>query len=454
VTQTQNGKVEKAKVNLTGELGVPKGKASIYEQDFLPQLRGVQAIKHYREMSDNDATIGAMLFAIEMLIRQVDWPVEAGGETPQDLEAAAFIESCRDDMSSSWEDFIANVITFLPYGWSFHEIVYKNRDGMDSRFDDQRVGWRKLSYQPQESLLEWDQDEHGGVNTFRWMAGGEKGEVPIEKGLHFRTTTARGPNGRSALRNAFRTYQFKKRMEELLVIGVDRDLNGLPVMGIPADMILDDDDFFEEAKKLVTRIKRDEQWGAVVPLETDENGAPLYTFDVLRSDGASSISATKDVVSQLSQMMSDVILAGFIHLGRDAVGSRALAEPKQQLFQKALQGWVDSIAEVLNRHAIPRLLALNNFNLEVLPRFVPEEVEDTALEDLGKFIQATGTAGMDWGFLTEGDPISDQVRQLAGFDKQPEDLDPPTTQPDDDTVAQVGKRLEFDTSRQHFTVKE
>lgn len=449
-TRDQTGKFAKAQdngsktVSLTSELGVPKGKASWYDDDFLPQLRGLQAIKHYREMADNDATIGAILFAIEMLIRQVDWPVEPGGETPADLEAAAFVESCKEDMSHSWEDFLAAILTFLPYGWSFHEIVYRLRSKEDgSRFDDGRIGWRKFAYQPQESLWEWKQDLHGGVEAFRWMAGGLKGEIPIEKGLLFRTTTARGPNGRSALRNAFRSYSFKKRLEELAVIGVDRDLNGLPIARIPADAILDNDSFNTEARKVVTRIKRDEQWGVVWPLEYDDNGNPLYEFDVLRSDGATSIGATRELISQLSQSISDVVLAGFIHLGRDAVGSRALAEPKQQLFQKALQGWVDGIAEVLNRHAIPRLLALNNFNLEVLPKFVPEEVEDTALNDLGTFMQATAQSGMDWGFLNEEDPISDQVRQLAGFDAAPTDA-----------MARIGKGVEFDINRRVYKLKD
>ena len=80
------------------------------------------------------------------------------------------------------------------------------------------------------------------------------------------------------------------------------------------------------------------------------------------------------------------------------------------------------MAEVLNRHAVPRLFALNDFNLDALPRFVPEKVEDTALEDLGRFILSTSQAGMDWGFLDDADPIQNQLRQLAGFDSAPDGL--------------------------------
>ena len=100
-----------------------------------------------------------------------------------------------------------------------------------------------------------------------------------------------------------------------------------------------------------------------------------------------------------------------------------------------------AIAEVLNRHAIPRLFALNNMPVQVLPRFVPEAVEDINLEDLGRFIQSTGTAGMDWGFLNEEDPITDQIRQTAGFDAAPK------------TGVTVGKNVVFDQTSQIWKVK-
>lgn len=407
----------------TAELGVTTGKKySSFDDDFLPQLRGHRALKVWREMSDNDDTVGEILFAVEMLMRQVEWPVVAGGESPRDLEAAEFLESCRDDMSHSWSDFIATVLTMLPYGWSTHELVYKIRDGQASRFDDMRIGWRKFAYQPQEALQEWVTDEHGGIVSFRWSSGGAKGEIPVDKLLLFRTTTARGPTGRSVLRNAYRSWWMKKRLEDYAVIAAERDANGVLKAEIPADDIISRGAFYEEAKKLVTRFHRNEQAGFVWPLEYDEDGNKLYDLTIMSSTVGESIDAIRGLISLEAQAIAGVVLADFIRLGRDTVGSRALAEPKQELFQKALQGWVNSIAEVLNRFAVPRLFALNDFNIEVLPRFAPEEIEDINLGDLGSFIRDTGQAGADWGFLDDDDPIMDQIRQKAGFDARPKSV--------------------------------
>ncbi|NUB27435.1 hypothetical protein [Azospirillum brasilense] len=56
----------------------------IYDED--PQLRGLQAIRKYREMT-KDPTIAAMLFALTALFRSVSWRIEASGDTPAHCEA-------------------------------------------------------------------------------------------------------------------------------------------------------------------------------------------------------------------------------------------------------------------------------------------------------------------------------------------------------------------------------
>ena len=48
----------------------------MFSEEFLPELTGLKGIKVYQEMERNDDTIGAILFAIKMLIRHVTWSVE------------------------------------------------------------------------------------------------------------------------------------------------------------------------------------------------------------------------------------------------------------------------------------------------------------------------------------------------------------------------------------------
>ncbi len=111
-----------------GRIGQRRYGGTIYEE-FLPELRGHRGIAAYTEMSENDDIVGAILFAIEMLVRQCDWNVEPGGDTAKDKEAAEFVESCMNDMQDTWIDTISEILSFLTYGWSYHEIVYKRRMG-------------------------------------------------------------------------------------------------------------------------------------------------------------------------------------------------------------------------------------------------------------------------------------------------------------------------------------
>ena len=80
-----------------GRLGQKRYGGFFYEE-FLKELQGRKGVEVYKEMSENDDVIGAILYAIEMLIRQASWTVQPGGSTAKDEEAAEFVMSCLDDM--------------------------------------------------------------------------------------------------------------------------------------------------------------------------------------------------------------------------------------------------------------------------------------------------------------------------------------------------------------------
>ena len=102
------------------------GEGQFYEE-FLPELSGMRGIKVFQEMEKNDDTVGAILFAIKMMIRQVEWHVEPGGNGAKDKEAAEFVESCMDDMQATWTDHHFGNPVIPALRLELHEIVYKRR---------------------------------------------------------------------------------------------------------------------------------------------------------------------------------------------------------------------------------------------------------------------------------------------------------------------------------------
>lgn len=411
--------------------------SGIIDEEFLPQLRGRRAMKIFQEMRENDPTVGAMLFAVEMLMRAVEWRVEPGGGSPADLELAAFIDSARGDMADTWPDTLASIFSFLPFGFSIHEEVYKRRDGRhsedptrDSRFDDGRIGWRKLPVRAQDSIHRWvfdhDTDEVRGIvqlppPTFRFRT------IPAAKYLHFRTTAARGnPEGRSVLRSAYRPWFFKKRIEEIEGIGVERDLAGLPKMEVPAELMALDAPPAKKAllasfRTMLGQVRRDEREGILIPRQFDKEGNNLYSFELTRSGGRRQFDTTQ-IVNRYDRAIASVVLADFILLGQQRVGSFALAETKTELFGLALGAWLDSVTETFNRTAIPRLLLLNGLRLDNPPQLVHGDVESIDLAELGAYVTALSGAGMP---LFPDDELENVLRTQGGFPEKPEGLESP-----------------------------
>ncbi|MEE8469863.1 MAG: hypothetical protein V3S51_00870, partial [Dehalococcoidia bacterium] len=80
-------------MNELGRTGLKHFSGNIYEE-YLPQLQGQKGVKAFLEMSENGAVIRASLYAIESLLRSVDWGVEPQSEDDADIEAAEFLEEC------------------------------------------------------------------------------------------------------------------------------------------------------------------------------------------------------------------------------------------------------------------------------------------------------------------------------------------------------------------------
>lgn len=409
------------------ELGRSAKAGNQLYSDFVPALTGTRFVKTMGEMASNDATVGAILFGIEMLLRRMSWTEEPYDDTPQDEEAAAFLGECRQDMSHTWADHMAAATTMLTYGFAPFELVYRLRTPAgNSRFNDGRVGWRRFGYRPQETLVKWVYDEDGGLagmvqqldNPYRQV------EIPIGKMILYQTKPGMGlPESKSILRTAYRSWWARKRAEEIMLVGLERNLAGLPVLRIPAASIIANDSLYQRATLMAQRLRQDEQMGVVWPSDkwpAEDGGGDMYDIDTLKTPGSPGIDPI-EVIRMYSADIAASVLADFISLGRDATGSRALADPKQELFQQALSAWADSIEECLNRFAVPRLFALNDFKIDRLPTFKHGPIEKVDLAELGQFVLQLSQAGHDWGFLNEADSISGQVRQLAGFDPAPEE---------------------------------
>lgn len=391
----------KAPTAPVGIIGM-KTESGRVNEEFLDSLQWPDAGKVYQEMSSNDAVVGGCLYIIETLIRRAHWHVKPASQEPGDREAADFLESCMNDMAEqTWDDFICDVLSMLPYGFSFHEIVYKTRRGPQekdlkfrSNYTDGKIGWQCLPIRSQASLDEWEIDQQTGKVTGFIQDPGTVGlnaprkTIPIEGNLLFKTKAARGnPEGWSLLRRAYRSWYFKRYIEELEGIGIERSLAGIPVLAPPPDVPLFDKDNKEMvemlawAQELVDGLRQDRNHGVIKP-STD------WELKLLGAEGSVKGIDTDKIIRRHEFRIASSMLSDLILVGGDASGSFALAETKQSMLLYSLQAIINGIAATLNSQAVPTLFALNNWTLEKLPTIVADELEQPSASDIALILRS------------------------------------------------------------------
>ena len=403
-----------------------KRSGGFIDQEWLRQLSSATLrYRAFSEMRDNDATIGAILYAIETLIRQVEWTVTPAENTDQSRAAAKFLEECMLDVSPNWETFLSEVLSMLPYGFSVFEVVYKIRAGQDqedprfnSRYEDGRIGWKRFAVRGQDTVERWDFTTEGQIAGFYQVAAPDYVEtyIPANKCLLFRTKVERNnPEGRSLLRNAYRSWYFLKRLQEIEAIGVERDLAGLPVMEVPVEIMSPNATSAQSSLRtkletVIQQIRRDEREGIVMPSHLDREGKPTgYKLSLLSTGGARALN-TDQIIRRYESRIAMSVLAEFIMLGLDKSGSFALADSKTDLFATSLRTILQTIQSVFMSEAVRPLFELNpEFPEHCWPSITYGDIETQDLDKLGRYLQSLSAAGL----VTPDPTLEDALREMA-----------------------------------------
>ena len=407
-----------ARVTKFKEIGVASDSNpswGIRSDEFLPDLRGLRGIKRYREMSENDSTIGAILSAMTLMVRATKWRIEDGSE-----EARELVEwSLHNLEDATFQEFIAEVLTFLPYGFSIHEVVARPA----SKHPRGWVTLRKLAARAQWTIDRFDADENGNIKGVYQIAAQRSSFIPYGKLLHFKTTSAAGdPSGRSVLRSAYESWYFARRIREIEAVAIERELNGVPLLKMPAEYLSADASPAQKAtveafKRIGRDLKKNEMGFALIPSDPYQNEdgkyteVPMMSLELIASQGKRDID-TNLTILRYEGAMARSALADFVTLGSNDRGSFALSKSKSDLFLTALTGYLDTIAAVLNRSLIPTLCDWNGIPEKDRPRVTHGTVAPTDLGELGEFLRRLTLAGFDF----RQDPVTEAyLREISGL---------------------------------------
>ena len=387
------------------------------QDEFIPRLRGMEGIRTYREMSENDPIVSAILVAMDQMIRSVPWRFEGGSEFGRD-----FVQETMHNMADkTMEEFISEVLSLLPYGFSLFEIVAK-------RNPDGTIGVKKLAPRAQWTIERFHV-VNGEVKGVFQTSGMGSTYIPYWKLLHFRTRSVNDqPSGVSVLRGAYTSWYYSNNIKRIEAISIERELNGLPMWSLPGEWMSDSAEdwqkqFVQEARRIARDVKKNNQGFIMKPSDLWQNEDPqgnntqytsqqMVKFELVASQGTRDIDTGK-VIIRYQQDMARSAMADFIMLGTNDRGSFALSKSKSELFLKALEGYIGSIAAVINRRLIPKIWAWNGFAPEEMPRIKAGSVAPVDLTQLSDYVARL--SAIDGLELFPNDPLALHLHNLAGL---------------------------------------
>jgi len=394
---------------ILGVSGTNVRTGNFYSDEPLATLKGRRAITVYRQMRDNDATVGATMYAAEQMLRDVKYKVKPSDkESQESLDAARFIEEVLGDMDHTLDDHISEALSFLTFGFMPFEVVYKRRVGplerdskKKSKYTDGFIGVRKIAPRAPWTISKFDVDNYSGDVKGYWQTSykiGGDNYIPMRKAILYRTTSINGdPTGRSILRNAYTSYTRLQAIQQYEAIGIERELAGIPHAEVPADYLSSDasDDqkaFLKSLEDILRDLKFNEQGYLITPSdmypgkEGEPSNQKMVNVRLMASEGSRNIDIDP-VIKRYQHDIARSVLFEFLLLGASSTGSFALSKSKGDFALRALEAYVQAIVDCLNKQLVERLWELNGFDFSVMPTIEAGDVAPHDLKELGGYLR-------------------------------------------------------------------
>ena len=430
---------ERFRMGEMGSLGL-RTFSGVTQDELKAELNWPRSINTFRDMSYHSA-VNAPLTLFENIISKATWTYKPPADaTEEEKEQAKIINQMMQDMEQPWSEFIRDVLSSNVFGFSVHEKVFRKRyKANGSLYDDGIIGWKKLPIRVQESISKFIFSEDGNeiigvqqnlssINDIynRFSKRSNLINIPRSKFLLFRTGKHRGdPFGKSPLRDAYLAWRFLTALEELEATGVAKDLNGLPVLMLPAQYLAVDappevQTIRQYYEGVMRNLQMNEQSAVILPQVIDpESKQPMFKLDLLSVDGKKNfdISKIKEYYRGLIfiSLFADILLQGVTNTGSFALGSI-----KNSLSGAYAERLISNIAEVIQNDLIRQTYEINSWPTERMGKLDFDNLDNTDVESLSKYLQRVASVGL----LEKDRAVLNAVRQGIGIDPLPEDLEP------------------------------
>ncbi|WP_411815501.1 DUF935 family protein [Gordonia sp. SND2] len=402
----------------------------MFEQ--VPDLQWPHSVKMFNRMEREDTRVSSLLAAIGLPLRRTQWRLSPNGARPEVVDFVSKnlglpVDGQDDTVVSrsrgrfSWSQHLMWALTYLQYGHSVFEQVY--------RVDDSGMIWlHKLAPRPQRSISQWNVATDGSLLSVKQWApsygnpaaalpspSGAPSDIGIDRLVVY--TRDMEPGfwiGRSLLRPSYKHWILKDELLRIQATAARRNGIGVPV-ATAAEGASDED--LQTLRKMAQAYRGGESAGAAIPF-----GSTLQLLGVQGN--------MPDLAQAISYHDSMIAIAGLAHfLNLSGGGSYALASVQADTFAQAVQTHGEQIRDVFNAHVIEDLVDVNWGQDEPAPRLVFDDIgsqQDATAAALNLLVQA--------GIITPDQVVETAVRQRMNLPLSPP-VEPDTSPDDPQTVA-------------------
>lgn len=362
-----------------------------------------------QQMVDSDATISAILSAIKDPIRSAKWFVEAASESPEDKEMAEFCSFMMfENLCGGFDNFLAEALTCLEYGFSLFEKIYTVKNG--------RIVIDRFAPRLQSSISRWN------IGSEPWVDGHPTGitqqingtddtktaeskgngiaynpTIPWNKLTRF-TFRGSGHNyeGISILRPVYQHWFYKDLLYKIAAISAEKFGVGTPYAMVKGAMSSADK---AELEDMLANMRSNEQGYAIL-------GENVTKVGILTPEGSGNADQISMLIAHHDKKIYDSVLTGFLNLASGDGGSNALSRDLSSFFLRGEQAIVALICGVINE-AFKEVIYLNFGVKKKYPVLRSSDIGDISLDES---IAAIALA-REKGLISWGDQDETKVRE-------------------------------------------
>lgn len=401
------------------EVGVSH--ASVFDFDYCvfgenQDLKFPYSIQTYKRMVASSIAIASALNAVKVIALRVPRYVEPYDQSEDAIKKAQFVDEClgvtkdNNDMTHSFDDFLRDALTMNQFGFSIHEKVFRYRNyKYGSKYDDGLIGIKRLPIRPQESIATFEYDKHGRDlvaikqkqsqrrASVVELIKANNGLAKIKREYFLKFNADNGQDetqSTSPLKDVYEVWRELQRYKDLENIASSKNLNGLPVLWMPAEYMTDDVDdetslVYRTLRDGISKISIGQQTSLILPSDREDqsgSGGKLFDFSLM-SASSSNITAITAIIERLENQIYQCLFADVLQMGNERGGNSNLASAKSSMLNMLVENRIKEIFTVINNDLIPDLFRRNGWDITKTPRLRYGTLKEVTMEVFAKAIQ-------------------------------------------------------------------